>query len=70
MTIDIKIKDFKLEDEIMENVINHIVDNISKEAQRLGTGRIDYEVVEEECLCMKEPSYNCGMKCSRCGREL
>ena len=47
-TIDIKIKDFKLEDEIMENVINHIVDNISKEAQRLGTGRIDYEVVEEE----------------------
>ena len=48
MTIDIKIKDFKLEDEIMENVINHIVDNISKEAQRLGKGRIDYEVVEEE----------------------
>lgn len=70
MTIDIKIKDFKLEDEIMENVINHIVDNISKEAQRLGAGRIDYEVAEEECPCMKEPSYNCGMKCSRCGREL
>lgn len=25
---------------------------------------------KEECPCMKEPSYNCGMKCSRCGREL
>lgn len=24
----------------------------------------------EECPCMKEPSYHCGMKCSRCGREL
>lgn len=24
----------------------------------------------EECPCMKEPGYNCGMKCSRCGREL
>lgn len=29
-----------------------------------------YEEVEEQCPCMKEPSYNCGMKCSRCGREL
>ena len=26
--------------------------------------------VKEQCPCMKEPSYNCGMKCSRCGREL
>jgi len=26
--------------------------------------------VKDECPCMKEPSYNCGMKCSRCGREL
>lgn len=28
------------------------------------------KVIKEECPCMKEPSYNCGMKCSRCGREL
>ncbi len=25
---------------------------------------------EKQCPCMKEPSLNCGMKCSRCGREL
>lgn len=25
---------------------------------------------QEQCPCMKEPSYNCGIKCSRCGREL
>lgn len=39
---------------------------------------VDEEIVEvekvskkiEECPCMKEPSYNCGIKCSRCGREL
>lgn len=30
----------------------------------------DDEEVEDQCPCMKEPSYNCGMKCSRCGREL
>lgn len=24
----------------------------------------------EECPCMREKSINCGMKCSRCGREL
>lgn len=30
---------------------------------------IKSEVIEE-CPCMKEPSYGCGMKCSRCGREL
>ena len=27
-------------------------------------------VAIEECPCMKEESINCGMKCSRCGREL
>lgn len=24
------------------------------------------EGVKGQCPCMKEPSYNCGMKCSRC----
>lgn len=35
---------------------------------------VEFEIIKsetiEECPCMKEPSYNCGMKCSRCGREL
>jgi hypothetical protein len=33
---------------------------------------VNEEIIEvkEECPCMKEASYNCGMKCSRCGREL
>lgn len=39
-----------------------------------GEGTLQIEVVpreiQEQCPCMKEPSYNCGMKCSRCGREL
>lgn len=48
MTIDIKIKDFMLEDEVMEVVIKDIVDKISDKARILGPGRIDYEVVEEE----------------------
>lgn len=25
---------------------------------------------QEQCPCMEEESLNCGMKCSRCGREL
>ena len=47
MTIDVKIKDF-LEDEIMEQVIKDIAGRIADQAQKLGTGRIDYEVVDEE----------------------
>ncbi len=35
---------------------------------------VEFEIIKsettEECSCMKEPSYNCGIKCSRCGREL
>lgn len=31
---------------------------------------LDDVKAKEECPCMREPSYNCGMKCSRCGREL
>ena len=46
MTIDVKIKDF-LEDEIMEQVIKDIAGRIADQAQKLGTGRIDYEVVDE-----------------------
>lgn len=48
MTIDVKIKDFQLEDEIMEQVIKDIAGRIADQAQKLGTGRIDYEVVDEE----------------------
>ena len=48
MTIDVKIKDFQLEDEIMGQVIKDIAGRIADQAQKLGTGRIDYEVVEEE----------------------
>lgn len=48
MTIDVKIKDFQLEDEIIESVIKDIVGEIIDQAQKLGTGRVDYEVVEEE----------------------
>ena len=47
MTIDVKIKDF-LEDEIMEQGIKDIAGRIADQAQKLGTGRIDYEVVDEE----------------------
>ena len=47
MTIDVKIKD-SLKDEIMEQVINDIAGRIADQAQKLGTGRIDYEVVDEE----------------------
>ena len=47
MTIDVKIKDF-LEDEIMKQVIKDIAGRIADQAQKLGTGRIDYEVVDEE----------------------
>ena len=48
MTIDVKIKDFQLEDKIMEQVIKDIAGRIADQAQKLGTGRIDYEVVDEE----------------------
>ena len=48
MTIDVKIKDFQLEDKIMDQVIKDTVGRIVDQAQKLGTGRIDYEVVEEE----------------------
>lgn len=48
MTIDVKIKDFQLEDEVMKQVIKDIAGRIADQAQKLGTGRIDYEVVEEE----------------------
>ena len=47
MTIDVKIKD-SLKDEIMEQVIKDIAGRIADQAQKLGTGRIDYEVVDEE----------------------
>ena len=47
MTIDVKIKD-SLKDEIMEQIINDIAGRIVDQAQKLGTGRIDYEIVDEE----------------------
>ena len=52
---------------VREDVIEVLKDNYRNEKIKV-IAEISEE--HEQCPCMNEKSYNCGMKCSRCGREL
>lgn len=50
--------------------MSHILRIIEEEMEKESDLFSDDEGIAEKCPCMKEPSINCGIKCSRCGREL
>ena len=52
---------------VREDVVEALKDNYRTEKIKV-IAEISEE--HEQCPCMNEKSYNCGMKCSRCGREL
>ena len=52
---------------VREDVVEVLKDNYKTEKIKV-IAEISEE--HEQCPCMNEKSYNCGMKCSRCGREL
>lgn len=47
ITMDVKIDDFQLEDAIMELAIKGLIGKIADQTQKLGTGKIYYEISEE-----------------------
>lgn len=54
-----------------EHLMEHEVDSIYSADKGLCIIlKTKEEPKVEQCPCMKEPSYHCGMKCSNCGREL
>ena len=54
------------------NAVREDVVEVLKDNYRTEKIKVIAEISEEheQCPCMNEKSYNCGMKCSRCGREL
>ena len=54
------------------NTVREDVVEVLKDNYRTEKIKVIAEISEEheQCPCMNEKSYNCGMKCSRCGREL
>ena len=54
------------------NTVREDVVEVLKDNYRTEKIKVIAEISEEheQCPCINEKSYNCGMKCSRCGREL
>ena len=54
------------------NTVREDVVEVLKDNYRTEKIKVIAEIPEEheQCPCMNEKSYNCGMKRSRCGREL
>ena len=54
------------------NTVREDVVEVLKDNYRTEKIKVIAEISEEheQCPCINEKSYNCGMKCSRCGRKL